>query len=172
MRNFALLFTAVVSVVSAGCGDNDDDLDDIVDDDGDGQPDDTTQPPTPPTPPTPTPRMWRADIRGNDIYSTLTGSSLVTAFEDDQGFTATVTLQGDEPGSVRPWHVHVGICESGGAIVGPDEAYPRLRIGADGSADASTNVLVALDDGSYHVNIHHSDEFFSDLIACGNLIRQ
>jgi hypothetical protein len=167
MRKLALLL--LLGVWTVGCGDNDDD------DLGQPQPPPETPPPTtpPPTPPPSTPRMWHANIVGNDIYGSLAGEGFVTELGDNQGFTATVELHGDIPGTVRPWHVHVGSCGTPGApIVGADTAYPRLQTTAEGTSAATVNINVPLDSGAYLINIHESDAQFGTLIACGNLIRQ
>jgi hypothetical protein len=156
----------LVSLLAFGCGDNDDD--DIIIDDGTGDTGDGDDTGTPP----PNAREWVANLVALEPGYTLSGTSIVTAFPGEPAFTASIQLEGDVPGSLRPWHVHVGTCGSGGSIVGPDAAYPRLSINNDGFAVVETNVLVALDNGAYHVNVHFSDAQFDRLIACGDLIRQ
>jgi hypothetical protein len=91
----------------------------------------------------------------------------------ETAFTAGVTIRVDTPGSLRPWHVHLGSCGQGGAIVGSDGAYPRLGVGADGSATSEVQIRVGLDPAvAYSVNVHYSDAEFARIIACGNLVIQ
>jgi len=166
MSKLVILITATLASLAVGCGDNDDPIgsDDGMDgtggaggDGGDG---------------TSNPRVLQATLAALEPYTAITGAALVTSYPGEQAFNARIDVRGDIPGSIRPWHVHVGTCGSGGSIVGPDAAYPRLAINSDGLAVAETNVLVALDAGAYHVNVHYSDAEFSRLIACGDLIRQ
>ena len=163
MRMFGILMIGALAAV--GCSDDDDDIDDFPPDDtppGD-EGDDQLPPPS-------NPRVWEADLIPTELYSTLGGTSTVESFSGEQAFTASIFIIGDIPGMVRPWHVHVGACP-GGSIVGPDEAYPRVTIGDDGSGAVETNLLQALDDGAYSINVHYSDAEFSRIIACGDLIR-
>src|SRR5690606_19047500 len=78
-----------------------------------------------------------AVIEGRQEFAQLSGESSVRWTEGTTGFSATIDIQNDEPGAVRPWHVHFGTCETGGAIVGSDGDYARLQVGADGTAFVS-----------------------------------
>jgi hypothetical protein len=74
---------------------------------------------------------------------------------------------------VRPWHVHVGTCESGGPILGDDAAYSRLTIGSDGTTAANVALRMPLDTReAYYVDVHFSDLEFNRIVACGDLILQ
>lgn len=82
----------------------------------------------------------------------------------------SVAVAGDQNGAVRPWHVHAGTCGSGGAIVGDATAYPPLRVGATGGADATARLAVGLDTAaSYYVNIHESSTNLGNIIGCMQL---
>jgi hypothetical protein len=62
-------------------------------------------------------------------------------------------------------------CAEGGGIVGVDGDYPRLQIGADGSAGATATVPQPLSTGAaYHVNVHLSEAEMDVIIACGDLV--
>jgi hypothetical protein len=55
-------------------------------------------------------------------------------------FVAAAEIFGDEPGAVRPWHLHHNTCAEGGGIVGLDADYPRLVVDATGSAGAAATI--------------------------------
>lgn len=163
MRIFGILMIGALAAV--GCTDDDDDdvivvpPDDLPPDDGGDE-----------LPPPSNPRVWEADLIPTELYGTIGGTATVESFSGEQAFTAGIFIDGDIPGMIRPWHVHVGACP-GGSIVGPDDAYPRVIIGDDGTGAVETNILQPLDDGAYSINVHYSDAEFSRIIACGDLIR-
>lgn len=81
-----------------------------------------------------------------------------------------LSIAGADSGAEHPWHIHNGTCGSGGSIVGDPDAYPVLRVGADGTASASADLLVGLDeDANYHVNVHQSPQALGTIVACGPL---
>lgn len=85
---------------------------------------------------------------------------------------ATVTLRGGLTGGSYPWHVHVGSCGSGGAILGDPDEYPPLVPGNDGMGSVTATFDASLDPGgAYHVNIHRSEEEMATIVACGDLER-
>jgi len=170
MRILRLLPVALLGVLAVGCTDDDDGNIVVVppQDDGTGGGSGSDQLP-------PTVIQWRADITSNDPYLwSLSGTANVLMNEGESAFTASVEIRNDVAGSVRPWHVHVRSCATGGGIVGDDAAYPRLFTGSDGAAALAVTMRgVGLDpNAAYHVNIHESDAQFSVLIACGDLILQ
>lgn len=135
----------VAAALLAGCGDDDDDSTDQE-------------------------RELTAELVGTPGFEQLTGESTVTWIEGRTGFTADIELSGDDPGQVRPWHVHFGTCETGGAIVGPEEDYSPLEIDEDGTASAVDVIPAPLTTGeSYHVNVHLSETEMGSIIACGDL---
>lgn len=86
--------------------------------------------------------------------------------------TARVSIRGDLPGSVRPWHVHNGQCAKAGSILGPPTDYPPIKIGPDSTGSATASVNVALPaSGDYLVNVHNSPSDLKTIVACGNLKR-
>lgn len=111
-----------------------------------------------------------ADLDGRPGFTQLDGDATVRWTEGTSGFIATIDLEGDEPGQIRPWHVHYGTCGSGGDIVGSDEDYPRLEIDDNGQGLATATVAEQLVSGDlYHVNVHLSEEDMDTIIACGDL---
>lgn len=85
---------------------------------------------------------------------------------------ATVTLRGGLAAGSYPWHVHVGGCGSGGAIIGDPDEYPPLVPGSDGMGDVTATFNASLDPGgTYHVNVHRSEEEMVTIVACGELER-
>jgi superoxide dismutase, Cu-Zn family len=121
--------------------------------------------------PGPVERQWQATLEGIDDWEHLSGLSVVEFTEGTGSFAASAEIEGDEPGAVRPWHVHFSTCAEGGGIVGVDGDYPRLEVGADGTASASATVPQPLQVGaSYHVNVHLSEAEMATIIACGDLV--
>ncbi|HUH12630.1 MAG TPA: hypothetical protein VMK65_05950 [Longimicrobiales bacterium] len=85
---------------------------------------------------------------------------------------ASVSIAGASANATIPWHVHVGRCGSGGAIVGNAAAYSPISVGSNGEGRASARVNVALaSGGQYHVNFHQSPSNLGTIIGCLNLSR-
>jgi len=166
MRKLAcLLVTATMILVGCDDFDDDDDFDDLDDDvdeaiealveeanDSDGRFVEFT-----------------ANITGIGAYSTVSGVGRVLL--DAPGvFDADIAIRSDVPSAVRPWHVHFGACGSGGAIVGPAEAYRALTIANDGTAEVGAQVFASYNlEADYHVNVHVSPADLT-VIACGDLL--
>jgi superoxide dismutase, Cu-Zn family len=114
---------------------------------------------------------WIGDLVGLQGWEHLTGEAAFRWTEGTGTITAGIVLAGDEPGAVRPWHVHVNSCAQGGGIFGSDAQYPRLTIGADGTAAAVVDVPVTPNpDALYHVNVHLSNDEMGVIIACGDVV--
>jgi hypothetical protein len=97
-------------------------------------------------------------------------SGTASAAPMDGGTHVNVSLSGGSSGGDHPWHVHEGVCESNGPIVGDPGAYPTLRPGASGDATAEAQLNVSLDpEGSYYVNIHQSANQLDTIVGCGEL---
>jgi superoxide dismutase, Cu-Zn family len=112
----------------------------------------------------------QAQIQGKAGWTHLNGQATVSWIPGAQQFSTSIVFSGDEPGAVRPWHVHHNSCAVGGGIVGVDGDYPRLNIGAAGTGTAATTVPFALSlAADYHVNVHLSNEQMDVIIACGDL---
>ena len=112
-------------------------------------------------------QVWNATItstRGSGIAGTA--RAVVRPAET----RVTVNIIGAEPRTAHPWHIHMGTCDSGGAVVGSGGAYPPLLVGTTGAAQASTTVGVALNGGqNYHINVHASATEMTTIVACGDL---
>jgi len=110
----------------------------------------------------------------------LSGAATAEGLPGARVFSASVALTGDEPGQVRPWHVHHGSCQQGGEIVGMAGGeivgmagqYPPLVVAADSTGSAAADVETSLERGAdYHVNVHRSTAELATIIACGDLVR-
>ena len=78
--------------------------------------------------------------------SEMSGAVSGVAELDSAGPTrsmARISIGGDQPGATRPWHLHRGTCDQGGAVLGPA--------------------------GDYLVNVHGSVAELRTIIACGDL---
>jgi hypothetical protein len=116
------------------------------------------------------PVTWQATLTGNPGWEHLSGTAQVQQASATANFSATAQIQGDAAGAVRPWHVHNNTCAQGGGIVGADGDYPRLNVGAGGTATATATVPAGLVRGAaYHVNVHLSVAEMGTVIACGDL---
>jgi superoxide dismutase, Cu-Zn family len=112
---------------------------------------------------------WQAEVFGTTGWEHLAGEAAFRWTEGTQTIRAGIALEGDEPGAVRPWHVHHDSCASGGGIVGLDQQYPRLEIDEDGSASVVVDVPIGVDpSGAFHVNVHLSDAELAVIVACGD----
>jgi superoxide dismutase, Cu-Zn family len=113
---------------------------------------------------------WFATLEGETGWEHLAGEGGMLWAEGGTVIAARAFITGDEPGAIRPWHVHHNTCAEGGDIVGPAGAYPPLVIDADGEAGVVTNVPTVIDgDASFHVNVHLSEAELETIIACGDL---
>jgi superoxide dismutase, Cu-Zn family len=115
---------------------------------------------------------WQGVVTGvNQDWAHLSAEAAMRWVEGENSFTAGIALSGDEPGAVRPWHVHVNSCAEGGGIFGSDGDYPRLVVGADGTASVVTDVPQVPNPAvPYHVNVHLSQEEMGVVIACGDIV--
>lgn len=110
---------------------------------------------------------WNARL-ASESGSSVTGTS--QALVRDGRTKVSISVSGATSGASHPWHVHEGNCGSGGAVVGPADAYPPLAIGSAGSATANADLGLTLNEArDYHVNVHRSASDMGTIIACGNL---
>lgn len=150
MSKLALVVSALVLVIAAGCEDEAD----FSEETGSGE---STQM-----------REWRAELQSRD--GILDGSLTVQTNLDADAFTATIVLRGDLPLAVRYWFVMAGSCDAPGTQVGDSIAYPYLTIGDDGTASSSSIVFAPFDPDV----VHHAivQDAARATIACGNFIEQ
>lgn len=116
-----------------------------------------------------TPGPWAGDIAPVGAAG-HGGRASATPMGD--GTHVTVFLTGGAAGGVHPWHVHEGVCESNGPIVGSASMYPALTPDASGNATAEAHINFPLDPSrSYYVNIHQSASQLGTIVGCGELTR-
>ncbi|MEX0778827.1 MAG: CHRD domain-containing protein [Balneolales bacterium] len=108
-------------------------------------------------------------ITGTENFPELSGEGNVISLNNE--FTANVTINGAEPDSEHPWHVHEGTCATGGGIVGPPDEYALLEVSDEGSAEATATIIGTglSEDGNYHINVHLSADDLGTIIGCGDL---
>lgn len=83
-----------------------------------------------------------------------------------------VVISGDTPGALRPWHLHSGICGESAPIVGPEQAYARIRINARGNGVAVIDLPIPFPEaGALFVNVHESAKAMETIVTCGQLVR-
>ena len=105
--------------------------------------------------------------------SEVSGAIAGTAELDSIGpaaSTARISIRGDRPGAIRPWHVHHGRCGQDGAVLGSASDYPPVKIGQDGTGTATATLKVATPAaGDYLINVHASATDLQTIVACGDL---
>jgi hypothetical protein len=105
--------------------------------------------------------------------SEASGAVVGTAELDSAGSGASiakVSIRGDQPGAIRPWHVHHGQCGQDGAVLGSPKDYPPITVGPDGTGSATAALDVASPaSGDYLVNVHASAADLGTIVACGDL---
>ena len=90
--------------------------------------------------------------------------------KDSSKTEAYVAIQNAAPGGQHPWHVHLGQCGSDQGILGAADAYPVLKVGGDGKAEATAKLDIPLPaTGQYFINVHASPANMGTIVACGNL---
>jgi hypothetical protein len=103
---------------------------------------------------------------GDNVHGTATLS------RDPSGvLTVKLAVDGLEPGSSHPAHIHVGSCEAQGPVAVP---LTSLQADASGHAESTTAASNAPSIGSWYVNVHRGpgltgNEFTP--ISCGNVVR-
>jgi hypothetical protein len=67
----------------------------------------------------------------------------------------TVSIKGAAPNATLNWHMHNGKCSEAGSIVGPQTAYPELKPGTTGTAEAMVTLAVAPPaGGTFSIQVH------------------
>jgi hypothetical protein len=115
---------------------------------------------------------WSGQLKGNGD-SKIRGVIALTPSPDGKTAMATVEFEGDTPGVVRPWHVHIGSCSAPGGVFGGGINYKPITVTDKGAGISSAALTVpAPDSGSYYVNIHESGANMRTIVACGDLKMQ
>jgi hypothetical protein len=87
----------------------------------------------------------KATLHPQPGWEYLSGAAPAEGMPGARVFSASVALVGDEPGQVRPWHLHRDGCQQGGGIVGRAGEYPPLVVEEDGTASAAADVQASLE---------------------------
>ncbi|HEX6492939.1 MAG TPA: CHRD domain-containing protein [Candidatus Dormibacteraeota bacterium] len=98
-----------------------------------------------------------------------TGTATITRDPSTRRMTVKVVVDGLEPNTSHPSHIHLGSCEAQGPVIVPLNA---LQADSSGHAEATTTVQNAPDIGSWYVNVHRGPglagpEFTP--VTCGNV---
>ena len=113
---------------------------------------------------------WRATLAATPSGGGIAGSLMVEPAQNPTLTSARMMLTNGAPNATYPWHIHAGLCGTGGGIVGPPDAYRPLTTGASGNAEATVTLPFSTPTvGTFSVNIHRSPTEMGDIVACGNL---
>jgi hypothetical protein len=98
-----------------------------------------------------------------------TGTATITRDPGTRRMTVRVVVDGLEPGTSHPAHIHAGSCEAQGPVIVP---LNSLQADSNGHAEATTVTDNAPDIGTWYVNVHRGPglkgpEFTP--ITCGNV---
>jgi hypothetical protein len=98
------------------------------------------------------------------------GMGWMAGTKDSTETAAHVEITNAAPGGEHPWHVHLGQCGSDRGILGEADAYPVLKVGGNGKAEADAKLKIPLPrTGQYFINVHASAANMGTIVACGNL---
>jgi hypothetical protein len=98
------------------------------------------------------------------------GLGWMAGTKDSTETTAHVEITNSAPGGQHPWHVHLGQCGNDRGILGEANAYPVLKVGGNGKADADAKLNIPTPrGGQYFINVHASAANMGTIVACGNL---
>jgi hypothetical protein len=100
-----------------------------------------------------------------------TGTATITRDPSTKQLTVTLAVDGLEPSTAHPAHIHLGSCEAQGPVAVP---LTSLQADASGHAESTTTTPNAPDIGTWYVNVHRGPgltgpEFTP--ITCGNVAR-
>jgi superoxide dismutase, Cu-Zn family len=120
--------------------------------------------------PIPLEYVWGGDLTPGEDWESLQGAAAFAWIEGRNSFRVQTEIHNDEPGAIRPWHLHHNTCAEGGGIVGQDAHYPRLEVLSGGSAGVLVDIPATIDPtASYHINVHLSDAEMDVIIMCGDM---
>jgi hypothetical protein len=107
---------------------------------------------------------------GNDV----TGTAKLTEDTKAKTLRVTVSVDGLEPNTSHPNHIHLGSCESQGPVA---FALTDLKADASGHAEATTTLpkVSSIDYGAWYVNVHQGPGLATQQqfapVACGDVTR-
>ena len=115
---------------------------------------------------------WSADLAPPNGAIGPHGSVVVEPGRQPNHTRIRVVISGDTPGAVRPWHLHAGVCGELAPIVGPEQAYAKIRINARGNGVAVIELPIPFPEaGALFVNVHESAKAMETIVTCGQLVR-
>lgn len=113
---------------------------------------------------------WTTTLaRVSEVSGAVTGAAELDSVGPATS-TAKISIRGDRPGAIRPWHVHHGQCGQDGAVLGSASDYPPIKVGPDGTGSATASLDVSTPASrDYLVNVHASAADLTTIVACGDL---
>jgi len=99
----------------------------------------------------------------------VTGTATLSRDPDTRELTVKVTVDGLEPGTSHPAHIHIGSCEAEGPVVIP---LTSLKADATGHAVSTTTTKDTPKIGTWYVNVHRGPGLMGPEftpISCGNV---
>lgn len=119
---------------------------------------------------------WITDLAPHGSGAGPRGTVVVEPGAKPNHTLVRVVISGDTPGAFRPWHLHAGTCGGdgrvAGPIVGPEQAYARIRINARGNGVAVVDLPIPFPEtGELFVHVHESSKLMRRIVTCGQLAR-
>ena len=115
---------------------------------------------------------WSADLAPPNGAIGPHGSVVVEPGRQPNHTRIRVVISGDTPGAVRPWRLHAGVCGELAPLVGPEQAYAKIRINARGNGVAVIELPIPFPEaGALFVNVHESAKAMATIVTCGQLVR-
>ncbi|MCC7052471.1 MAG: hypothetical protein IT355_04335 [Gemmatimonadaceae bacterium] len=115
---------------------------------------------------------WSAELAPPNGAVGPHGSVVLEPGRQPNHVRVRVVISGDTPGALRPWHLHTGHCGEQGPIVGPEQAYAKIRINARGNGVAVIDLPIPFPEaGELFVNVHESVKAMEKIVTCGQLAR-
>jgi superoxide dismutase, Cu-Zn family len=115
---------------------------------------------------------WSAELAPPNGALGPRGSVVIERGKHPNHTRVRVVISGDTPGAVRPWHLHAGLCGEAAPIVGPEQAYAKIRINARGNGVAVIDLPIPFPEaGELFVNVHASSKAMETIVTCGQLTR-
>lgn len=115
---------------------------------------------------------WSAELAPPNGALGPHGTVVVERGKQPNHTRVRVVISGDTPGAVRPWHLHSGVCGETAPIVGPEQAYAKIRINARGNGVAVIDLPIPFPEaGALFVNVHESLKAMDHIVTCGQLVR-
>jgi hypothetical protein len=122
------------------------------------------------SPTEPNETAWEAELVPVPAHTLLSGSAGAVSDRQRRRTEAGISIQGAFPSSDLPWRVRAGSCGgTRGPVLGSPAAYPDLRTGELGSAEATVRLTQAMSIASEYMVEVWQDTAGEVVIACGVL---